>query len=91
MFANKHFISWVRISSSYYFYVRTTILVNFHICISVPLSAILLMLGNKILNPHFLAYQRELGGMYGNRVHTSLNISPYKVGHKIKWTKMKSI
>ena len=60
---------------SYYFYVRTRILVVFHICISAPLIAILLILAKKILHPHFGAYQRVLGGMYGTRVHTSLTLS----------------
>ena len=37
--------------------------------------AILLILAKKILQPHFLAYQRVLGGVYGTRVHTSLELS----------------
>ena len=56
------------------FYVRKKILVDFHICISVPLRVILLMLV-KILHPHVWAYQRVIGGMYGTRVHTSLKLS----------------
>ena len=60
---------------SYYFYVRTRILVDFHICISAPVSAILLILAKKILHRHFGAYQRVLGGTYGTRVYTSLTLS----------------
>ena len=55
--------------------VRTRILVDFRICMSAPLSAILLILAKKKLHPHFGAYQRVLGGMYETRVHTSLTLS----------------
>ena len=44
-----------------------------------------------MLHPHFWAYQRVLGEMYGTRVHTSLTLSLNCVEHLINWTKMNSI
>ena len=90
MLVNKHFIYL----GCVYFKKKTIIWnlrhIGFHIGISAPLSAILLILGKKMLHPLFWAYQRVLGGMYGNRVHTSLLLSLNYVAHLINWTKMNS-